>query len=285
MNKFVNSMINALNAGGELASKHLPMILNVVGTGLFGLTVYEAVKTTSDKKEELKEATDEATKVEKAKVYLKTYAKPIIYGAGTLACFYGAQSINTKRIVTLASLYSIEKNALDDYISATKDVVGKNKAEKIRTKADEKSLDRYLDGKELDSMSIQNSKYGTDFFYIPATGKLFRSDMEFVKQAFDRCSDYLQNNDWCSYNRLMIELGLDCIGVGETIGWDAEAIFNKNGHSIAKLRIPVEFDSCLRFGKPVVVIHIRPEGMLDWRNWDSYDNQYAYPPESSDIWM
>lgn len=274
-----NELIKSLNFLGSMAGKHLPSILVIFGTGLFGLTTYKVAEKTPEFKENLenlKESKDEVTLMDKAKCAVISYREPIMYGMGSLGCFYMANGINLKRLSAVATLYSAERRALENYAEAAEEIVGKSKAEKIKVKAQEKELDSYLKGRDPESVHIQNAKYGTDLFFIPEYGTMFRSDMERVRQAFDRCDEFLHNNDWCPVNKLYSELELENIGAGEKHGFDLDDIAKKNGYNPAKCKIYREFYPVIRNGHAVILIDIHPTPMKDWRYWDTYDNQFAY---------
>lgn len=279
MNLSKNGIITGINTLGALAEKHLPTILMAFGTATFVKTVVSAVEHQENVKDAIHEAEynqegEKLSTAQTAKVVVKEQREAIGYGILSLACFYGAHGINSKRIVALASAYSMKDAMLDNYISATKKIVGENKAEKIQLEANENDLRKAIHS----GIPIVNARYGQDLFFIPATGTLFRADMELVKQVFEQATQYMLDNDWVSFNYILDNLGLMGIKVGDYLGWDIEDIYKKSAFNAAKCRILKDSDirTSLIDGHPCAVLNVCPMPMKDWRAWDAYDNQFNY---------
>ena len=267
MNK--NAIIGFINNVASVAEEHLPTILMVVGTGLFGATIAKAVEEAPAVQDEVLKATDEKgeglTPVETTLIAVKGYRGAIGLGVSSLACFYAAHGINSRRLLALASAYSMKDAMFEKYTDATEKIVGKNKARKIKAMAGEEALREDLGN----NTPIENTKYGNTLFYIPELHRLFRSDMEHVKSAFGKADSYMHRNNEVCVNYLLDCLGLMPFGkIGNWNGWKLETVYRNSGNDIARTKILTDedIDACLIDDQPYIQLDIMPEPLVRYTN-------------------
>lgn len=198
------------------------------------------------------EMKQELTKFDIVKLTWKEYIPTAIMGTVTIGCIIGAHSISMKRTAALAGLYSLSQKALEEYESKVEEVVGKNKANKIK---DEIAQD-WLDKNPVDKNNIIRTGYGDTLCYDILSGRYFMSDIEKIRQAQNDFNQQLITDMSLCLNEFYGLLGLDTIGLGEEVGW-----------SVGKL-MDIRFTSKLASdGTPCLVMDYAIEPIFEYRNW------------------
>lgn len=232
MGKF--NLKNLMETSKVFVDKHSPEILTSIGiAGMISSTVM-AVKATpkaleliDDKKYELD--TDELTKREIVQACWKCYIPSVITGGVSIACLIGANSVNTKRNVMLATAYNISERTLTEYKNKVVEVLGEEKEREIRT---EIARDR-IDKKPVSDTIIMSDK-GNTLCYDSISGRYFKCDADKIRKAENILNKRLMSEAYVSLNDFYDLVGLPYTQIGNDLGW----VFDGD-------MIEIEFSTCL----------------------------------------
>lgn len=221
---FVKTLKKTLYTGLKLAKKYGPQIL--AGASAVGavtttvLAVKGTVQAVHAIDEELEEqGVDKLPPKETLKIVYKYYIPTAISLVTTVGCGIASCVSSSRRTAALATAYRIAETAREEYMEATKEVVGKAKAEEIDSKAAEKRITRdeynLVENAEL-------TRYGQTLFKDSITGRYFRSSIDAVKAQFAEFNQDLINSDYLELNALYYKFEIDSdTEVGEYLGWNA----------------------------------------------------------------
>ena len=205
--------------------KESPTILacmGAVGT-VCGVVLSTSAALKSKDRIEKAEQEKELSKADKVAIYAQEYAPCAVMTAASLVCIFGSNSINKKRIASLAGAYILSETTLKDYKEKVEEVAGSKKAQEIREKVLEKHIN---ENPPTDANVVQanNSmkKYQLVPWYDETTRRYFMSNADVIRKAENEANKLLQKNKWVSLNDVYDLLGVDIIPIGEEIGWDAE---------------------------------------------------------------
>src|SRR5699024_8194540 len=132
----LNSLVNRIK---DETIKRSPEILVAAGiASMISATVFaiqDAPKVTKllKDKEETKKAPLETE--EKVKIIVPGYLRTIVASGIGVACIVGASSIHLHRNAVLTAAYTMSETALKNYTKKAEEIVGKEKADEIREKA------------------------------------------------------------------------------------------------------------------------------------------------------
>lgn len=167
---------------------------------------------------EINEDFDSFTAKEIIRETWKCYIPAAAMGAVTIVCVIGANTINTRRNAALASVYSISETALKEYQAKVSETIGKNKNQKIKDDLAKERIEKNPVNKEM----IITTGYGNTLCYDSMSGRYFRSDIEKIKQSFNKIGRDSLVDMFTSLNDIYYELGLSSIKIGNLIGWHVE---------------------------------------------------------------
>ena len=241
-NKFTNGM-----------SKHSPLILSGLAICGFITTVVLAVKATPKALNEIELEKDyraeetgempeniELKPKDIVKITWKNYIPAAITGAATIGCIVGSEAISSRRLGSLANLYSVTTAAFDEYKHKVVEKFGENKHKEIR---DEIAKDKIIKNDISDKNPVIITGDGEMLCYDSYSGRYFKSDIEKIRRLENKMNKKLIHDNIVSLNDVYYELGLPNIKVGYDIGW--------NAHNM----IEFAFSSHLKDGEiPVLVI-------------------------------
>lgn len=202
-------------------SKNSPAILTgmavvgVIGSVYFtGDATIKAVRLVDEKNKNREEP---LTKTEVVKICWKLYVPATISAGEAIICAIGANSINAKRNVALASAYALSTDALKAYKNKTEEVVGKTKMQKIRDEIFKEKVEK--DSPE--NKTIIMTGKGNVLCCESLSSQYFRSTVEGIDSAINRANEELLNEGYISLNGVYDYLGLKSTKLGETVGWEA----------------------------------------------------------------
>ena len=155
------------------------------------------------------------TNLEVVEVAWKCYVPTVLMTGATIGCIIAAQTINTRRLAALASVYSLTEATLKEYQVKVIDTVGDKKAKKIK---DDIAAD-HISKNPVDEDNVIQTGRGTTLCYDWVSGRYFRSDIEYIRQAENRLNRDLLADNYVSLNEVYDEIGLPRIGLGEELGW------------------------------------------------------------------
>lgn len=222
---------------GKIAYDNLPTITTVMSiSGLF-LTVSSAIRATpkalanlddfiyercSENGEEFPYDLDiygRVSELSAKDIFLtcyKQYIPTVILGSITVGCILCTNTIHLKRQAILASLYSISEKALDEYRLKTREIIGEKKEQAIR---DEIAADKV----KTIPVSAQSIVMSGDVLCFDAfSGRTFSSSMNQICKVRNDLNYALRTDMWVSINELYYALGMDGIGQGDEMGWNAD---------------------------------------------------------------
>lgn len=232
----------------KMVERESPTILTGLGVTGFITTVILAVRATP-KAIWLLERNEHAgdhilSKTEIAKITWKCYIPTVLVGLGSIGCFVGANSISLRRNAVIASLYSLSEAALKEYQQKVIEVLGKSKEEKVHDALVQDKLDKDpASAKEV----IVTGK-GETLFYDSWSGRYFKTDMETVRRIQnDLNAKQLGGEMYVSLNDLYDELGLECVEMGNHIGW-----------SVDYGQVDIRYTSKIAEGVPCIVMEYKP---------------------------
>ena len=208
MNKF-------LSQSQVFLKRNAPTILTCLGgIGVVATSVL-AVKATPKamkKIEETKEAKGEdLTKIEIVKAAAPAYIPAILLGASTIACIFGANTVNKRRQASLMSAYALLDTSFKEYKNTVTELYGEEADDKIKAGL---AQDKY--DEEEDDILVEDGK---ELFFDMFSNRYFQSTIEDVQRAEYRINRDLVMRDYVSLNEFYSHLGIPTIPAGNELGW------------------------------------------------------------------
>lgn len=169
-----------------------------------------------------KEGLDDHLKpAEVVKVCWKCYVPTVSMAALTVACAIGANKINLQRNAALSSLYSVSSTALKEYEQKVIEQVGPEKNETIKNAVAKDRMDKI----QMDESAALGD--GNVWVYDTFSGRKWPCNIGKIKQiAGDLDCDMAVSGDWKSLNEFYMEIGLDEIKPGDSLGFDASNLID-----------------------------------------------------------
>lgn len=215
----------------------------------------KAYNILAEKKEDLKhtdpedKATKRAVVIETVKEMAPVVAPPVVMGAVTTACILGSHNASQKKVALLNAAYTTTTTAFKDYKDHVKDILGEDKADKVREKM---SLEKLQKDGPVDMSKVIETGNGYVLCKDSFSGQLFHSCAEKINEAVNELSADLMHEMWVSVNDFYYCLNLPSNSAGEKFGWPVEAL--------ERGRIPITFTACLTAdNQPCLVVEYDPE--------------------------
>lgn len=214
------SIETAAKTTGLYLAKHSPKILT--GLSIVGVvaTTVSAVKTTSTVVDKINQREDVLTPKELVQEYWKDYIPTATLAATTIASIIGAQSINNKRNVAIASAYALTDNALREYRAQVIETFGEKEARKVNEGLAKKHIDAIPPTNE----TIIITGEGDSLFRDSLSDRYFKTDIEKVRKAVNDINFVINNDGYASLNDFYGKLGINPTGLGETLGWRSDQL-------------------------------------------------------------
>ena len=258
----------AAKYSGKQIVKHAPGILCGFGTGGVGFALWLMAKKAPEAKKELDaekaqwEATEDKEKRNKAdyifklvRIGAKHYWVVISVATGAIVCFWLANRINFKRLMSALTALGISTKGKEELEEKIKELDGEKHLQKIK---DEIDADTIKNNPPVQDRIIDTG-LGMHLCYEAITGRYFYSNIERIKRAVVTCRDYLQKDGYLSVNDWFCELNLDTTDL--QLCWTAESIDEINDFDI-------ETSSQLTpEGIPVLVIRYTTNPTIERRDW------------------
>lgn len=118
------------------------------------------------------------TKMEKIKASWLCYLPAAVSAIFTIAAIIASNSINQKRLAAMSILLSSAETALSNYDKKVAEMLGRGKADKIKSAAEIDSIPDKLP----EDRAIERTSHGDTLFMDKVTGRMFRSSMEYILQ-------------------------------------------------------------------------------------------------------
>lgn len=204
-------MSNLLGHSKQFFKRNGATILTCAGgVGVIATTVM-AVKATPKALQRLeaakKEKGEDLTKLEMVKAAGPAYIPTVLTGVGTLACIFGANSLNKRQQASLISAYALVDSSYKDYKNKAAELYGTESDQKIK---EEVAKDKH-NGEEPDD--------DKELYYDEFSGRYFESTKYDVQRAEYRLNQELHSCGWVVVNEFYEWLGMDPIDGGDILGW------------------------------------------------------------------
>lgn len=192
-------------------------ILTCVGGIGVVATAVVAVKDTPKAMQIIEKKTEEKgedlTTIEKIKVAGPVYIPAVAIGVSTLACIFGANTLNKRTQASLMSAYALLDSSYKEYKNKVEELYGEGASARVQG---EVARDKY----NQDDISRDDEKL---LFYDYFSERYFHSTMEEVMQAEYDINRELHTKDYAYLNEFYDLLGLDHIQSGWDLGWSMGA--------------------------------------------------------------
>ena len=172
----------------------------------------------------------------------KTYIPTAISAGLTIAAIISSNVISKKRLSALSILCSGAEAALSQYQNKVEQLIGKNKAQKVKDEIAQDIVDASDITENDDEESIQEVGQGTTWCLDKLTGRKFKSSAEHIRRAQNDANMALLGGSQISLNEFYDYLGLDNCSLGDIVGFDESNPVN------------ISFSSALKGSQPVLVL-------------------------------
>ena len=184
----------------------------VVGTAILtGKSVAKASKLLEEAKEEKGEV---LTPMETLQVAGPTYIPAVLTGVATIACIFGANTLNKKKQAALLSAYTLLDRSYKDYKEKVDGLYGEGSDRNVRN---ELAKDKYDDN----DISVDDNK---QLFYDEFSERYFESTMEKVLEAEYELNHIIARDCGAFLNEFYELLGIDTVDYGDYMGWSSFAL-------------------------------------------------------------
>lgn len=223
--------------------KNSPAILTGLGITGFAYTAYlmiDAVRKADNMLEDHPYKGVPFEVAEKTRIVAPAYLPPIGMGLVSVACILGSHSIASRRTHALASLYAFTDRALKEYREVVKNNVSKRKNEEI----EEDLANRRVAANPLAGQAVIFGASGGVTVLDSYSGRYFVvTNIEAIHAAVNVINRAVNKDMFQSLNEFYYELGMEPIGDGDNLGWDA-----------GQEPLEVNFDAALHEGTKAVLV-------------------------------
>lgn len=151
------------------------------------------------------------------------YIPPVVLGASTIGCIFGANILNKRQQANLASAYALINSSYQEYKAKVKELYGEETHNNIIDAiAAEKCEDVHIRAGGLVSSYTQEIDDDSEprLFYDEYSGRYFESTIEKVLLAEYHLNRNYILRGFARLNEFYEFLGLEQTDYGETVGWD-----------------------------------------------------------------
>lgn len=218
---------------GVAAEKNAPTILMVTGIGGSITALVLGIQGTSKAHELLEEkkaqkveqaesrgeVPEELTVKEEAGVALRAYWPALVTEAGAILCFLLANRIHIRRGAAVAALYKASEETFRMYQGKVRDRLGEKEEHEVHRAVNQEKIERAVAERK-----VQETGHGTVCFYDPWSGRLFRSDIEYLRHAQNAFNKRLLNEGDLCLNDWYDEIDLENTESGYRLGWNCDCL-------------------------------------------------------------
>lgn len=212
-------MNKLLNASKVFVKRNGSTILTCIGGAGVVATSVMAVKATPKALLMLhnarEEKGDDLTMMERIKTAAPAYIPAVLIGASTIACIFGANTLNKRQQASLMSAYALLDNSYKEYKSKLIDLYGDEADLRIR---EEIAKDKYAgDEKTPDNDNM--------LFYDEFSGRYFETTTAKVLKAEYELNKKLSIHGGAYLNEFYELVGLPTTDYGDHLGWSAAGMY------------------------------------------------------------
>lgn len=206
-------MNQLLSCTKSFCNRNASTILTCIGGVGVVVTSVMAVKATPKALTLLEKAKEEKgeelTKLETVRVAGPVYIPSVITGVSTIACIFGANTLNKKKQAALMSAYALVDNSYKGYKAKVKELYG----EEVNTEVvEEITKDEY----EENDISVEDNKL---LFFDNFSMRYFESTMEDVILAEYNLNRQIAINSGAYLNEFYDFLNIPQVDYGQELGW------------------------------------------------------------------
>lgn len=208
-------MNGLLQVTQQFIRKNASTILTCIGGAGVVATSVMAVKATPKamrlleaKKEE---KGDKLTVLETIETAGMTYLPSAITGIATIACIFGANTLNKRQQAAIMSAYALLDNSYKEYKKKVAELYGEDANKHVR---DEIVKDKYRDA----DIEVSDNKI---LFYDSFSERYFESTMEDVLKAEYELNHILARDCGAFLNEFYGLLGIETVDYGNYLGWSS----------------------------------------------------------------
>ena len=196
-------------------------MVGVVATSI--LTAKAAVKAFKIIEEAEQEKGEKLTVRESVETVWTVFVPPVVAGASTIACIFGANILNKRQQASLVSAYALIENSYREYKAKLKEIYGEEAHNNIVDAiVAEKYEDVHISSGGLTSEYTQEIESDTEprLFYDEHSGRYFESTIEKVLLAEYHLNRNYILRGFARLNDFYEFLGLEQTDYDEAVGWD-----------------------------------------------------------------
>lgn len=212
-------MNRLLNASKLFVKRNGSTILTCAGGAGVVATAVLAVKATPKAMMLLEHAKEEKgedlTKFEVIKAAAPAYIPTVLIGVSTIACIFGANTLNKYQQGSLMSAYALLDSSYKEYKSKVVDLYGEDADSRVR---EEIAKDKYAG----DGITPDNDKV---LFYDEFSGRYFQSTTVNVLKAEYEVNKKLSTWGGVYLNEFYELVGLPTTDYGDHLGWSAAGMY------------------------------------------------------------
>lgn len=191
----------------------------MAGVGLVAtavLTAQATPKALTRVENAREEKGEDLTKVETVIAAAPAYIPPILTGVATLACMFGANTLNKRQQASMASAYALLDTSYKEYKKKVEELYGEGANDKVK---EEIAKDKYAESELVPEPGMQ-------LFFDDFSGRIFESTIAKVQEAEYNLNRDLSMQGYATLNDFYNYLGLERIEGGDQLGWSSGMNFD-----------------------------------------------------------
>jgi hypothetical protein len=207
-------MNNLLHRSKLFIDRNAPTILTcIAGVGVVAtavLTAKETPKALEVLRAAKEEKGEELTKTEKVIAAGPVYIPAIVTGLATIACVFGANTLNKHQQATLMSAYAFLDNSYKECKKKVDELYGEEAGAQVRAE---------IAKDHIEEADISDEDDGKTLFYDYFSERYFRATIEQVQKAEYNLNRNLFMRDYVYLNEFYEDLGIEPTETGWAYGW------------------------------------------------------------------
>lgn len=152
------------------------------------------------------------------KLVWKCYIPTTVTGILSIVCLISSNSVSSKRNTALATAYTLSESAFKEYSKKVIETIGEKKEQTLK----ESIVKDKIDKNPVSKNEVIITEKGNTLCYDVLSKRYFRSDIDKLRKAENELNRMLLDEMYVSLNDLYYEFGLECIPIGDDIGWNVD---------------------------------------------------------------
>lgn len=214
-------MSKLLNRSKMFVHRNASTILTCIGGVGVVLTAVVAVQATPKALKRLEQAkeqkNEELTKLEVVKVAGPVYIPAAVIGVSTIACIFGANTLNKRQQAALMSAYALLDNSYKDYKKKVEELYGEGADMHVMT---EVAKDKY------DAEDDEHDDDGKELYYDLFSERYFRATPETLIKAQYAVNRKIHMHGSACLNDFYEALDIEPVSYGGYLGWSSGTLMD-----------------------------------------------------------